>query len=105
MVFVQTAGFDLLVEDDRDSFEKLFNHQLEKLQRKVKDVSSFSFHIKGHQTDGSRSKFSLHSKVEVDGKKFEADSFDWDYKAALHKLFDKLGNEIEHTLHLKGHKK
>ena len=97
---LQTIGFDVLEERDKKDFEKLFNEYSVKIQRKLKNISSFAIHLKEYEKDGLRKKFSVPVRVVAPTRIFEADAANWDFKRTLHKVFNKLEQEIEHKFHV-----
>lgn len=103
MVKVKTAGFSVLGDNDRESFDKLFNEHFGRIQNKVKNISEMIFHLREYKKDGKREKFSLHTRIALPSKVIEADAHDWDFKKAVEKSFKKMEEEIEHKFHLKGH--
>lgn len=100
MVNLQTINFDLLNEQEKEDFQKLFNEYLKKIERKLKNINYFIVHFKEYEKDGKGKKFSIHVKIISSAKTIEADTFDWDFKRAVHKVFNKLEQEIEHRFHV-----
>lgn len=101
MVMIQTSGLDLMTGNERNAFEIIINNELEKLNKKFKNISSFYLHFKEHQKKGAKPKYSFHSKILIDGKNIETESFGWDSGKSLRELFNKIENEINHKFHLK----
>lgn len=97
----QISGIDLLNESEKSSIQQIINSELEKLNKKFKDISSFYLHIKEHQKEKSKPKYSFHSKIIINGDNIETDSFGWDHRKSLRELFNKIENEINHKLRLK----
>ncbi|MBI4116997.1 hypothetical protein HY449_04615 [Candidatus Pacearchaeota archaeon] len=97
---LQTIGFGVLEERDKKDFEKLFNEYSVKIQRKLKNISSSAIHLKEYEKDGLRKKFSVHARIVAPTIIFEADAANWDFKRTLHKVFNKLEQEIEHKFHV-----
>ena len=102
---IQTKGLEILNENEKKDFETVLGKYYEKIERKLKDISSIVFHLKEYNRQGTRKKFSIHAKIVYSGKFFEADSFDWDLKRTIHKLFRKMEEEIEHKFHLSDKRK
>lgn len=103
MVNLQTVGFDVLNEKDKRDFQKLFVEYSKKIQYKIKDIELIKIHLKeyNYREDiaDKNKKFSIHVEVRGPMKSIEANAFDWDFKRALHKVFKKMIEEAEHTLH------
>ena len=92
----QTIGFDSLDERELAHFDKLFSEYSKKIERKLKKISAFIINVKAYRKSGSRKKFSVHVRVVAPTKIFEAEAYDWDFRRVLHKVFNKLEEEIEH---------
>lgn len=97
---LQTIGFNSLEEDDLADFQKLFSEYSKKIERKLKKISSFVINVRAYRKSGSRKKFSIHVRVVAPTKIFEAEAHDWDFSRVLHKVFNKLEEEIEHRFHV-----
>ncbi len=99
MVTLQTKGFEILTPKTKEEFEKLWEEYSEKIERKLKNIESVRIHLKEY-SHGGKTKFSVHALVNYAGKSIEADSYDWDLRRTLHKLFNKIEQEIEHKFHV-----
>ena len=99
MINLQTKGFEILTEKTKEEFEKLWKEYSEKIERKLKNIESVRIHLKEY-SPGGKTKFSVHALVNYAGKSIEADSYDWDLRRTLHKLFNKIEQEIEHKFHV-----
>lgn len=95
MAQIETAGFEILSWEEKNSFDKLCENYLKKIERKIKDLSSITFHLKDYSREGKRNKYSLHAKFVVSGKNFEASSDGWDFPIVIHEIFDKIPQEME----------
>ncbi len=102
---IQTKGFELLDENEKRDFNELFEKYSQKIERKLKGISSIVIHLKEYRKLGSRKKFSIHAKFVYSGKMFEADAFDWDFKRTVHKIFRKIEEELEHRFHISDKRK
>ena len=68
----------------------------------LKNLVSFEFHIKKYEKTEKESKMkkaSVHCKVDSAAGVFEADYADWDLARCVHKVMNKIINEIEHKMH------
>ncbi len=97
---LKIVGFDMIEEQDRKDFEKIFNDYMEKSQKRMKNISSFNIDLKEYKKESNRKKFSIHLRIAIDTKnKFEAEAADFDLKRTLHKLFKKIDEQLEHRFH------
>ena len=92
---IEKAGFDILNEVEKNSFDRLSSDYMQKIEMKLKNISSLKVHFKEHHVEGSRKKYSLHAKIILPGKFFEASADDWDFARTVHQLFKKIEEEIE----------
>ena len=98
---VQTVGFDVLSLSDKKDFQRLLDEYALKIERQLKNIDSFIIHLKEHGKGGKRKKYSIHVRVTAPTHTIEADAADWDFLRTVHKVFNKLGEEIEHTFHIR----
>lgn len=98
---IQKTGFELLSDDENKDLEKLFSRHFQKIEKKLKNISSFHVHLKEYKKESNRKKFSIHLRIEAPTRRiFEADASGFDFKIVLHKLFKKINEELEHRFHL-----
>jgi len=93
--------------DDFNSIEKRkIIDYIEKYSEKIfRDVEGILIvHAKRHEKDGKRVKYSFHVKIESPETLLGAKDDDWILAKALHKVFTKVENEIQHKFKLEGHK-
>ena len=95
MFQIEKAGFDVLTEEEKATFEKLSSDYMTKIEMKLKNISSLKVHVKEYSREGKRNKYSLHAKIVLPGKFFEASADDWDFARTVHQLFKKIEEEIE----------
>ena len=104
MVLIQTKGFEVIGNKQKEDFDKIVNDGLLKIQRKLKTINSLNIHLKEYSKEG-RVKYSIHAHVTDSFGTIEADAADWDFNRTLHKVFTKLQSEIEHKFHLNNQNK
>lgn len=104
MVNLQTIGFEILGKKSKNEFQKLFIEYSKKIRRKLKNIDSFKIHLKEYSHEG-KIKSSIHASVSYPGKIIKAEASDWDLKRTLHKVFNKIEQEIEHTFHVSNQNK
>jgi|TARA_B100001971_G_C18265688_1_gene592063 hypothetical protein len=102
---IHAAGVNELTEKENQLINRLLNEYYIRIQRQLKNFASFEFHIKEYEKAGKgniekakKKKFSVHVRVDATNV-FEADYADWDLARVIHKVMNKLMNEIEHKLH------
>ncbi len=100
---IYATGIDELSEKEKQLVDKLLNEYYVKIKRQLKNEFFLEFHIKEYKKTGERwltkkKKFSVHVKINAD-KVYEADYGDWDLARTIHKVMNKLMNEIEHKTH------
>lgn len=104
MVTLQTVGFEILSEDTKKEFQKLFDEYSKKIDERLKNAESFRIKIKEY-TKGGKTKFSIHVLLTYSGKSLEAEASDWDLNRTFHKVFNKIEQEVEHKFHVSDHRK
>ena len=97
---IHVKGIDLLSEKEKQLITHLLNEYSVRIQRQIKNITSFNFDLKKYEKTGKMQKFSVHARVKGLTGSFEADYGDWDLARTIHKVFNKLMNEIEKRLHI-----
>ena len=64
-----------------------------KIERKIPN-STIVIIVKTYKKAGSRSKYSIHAKLNSPHTKVVAQTDDWDIVKAIHKIFNKLETEV-----------
>jgi ribosome-associated translation inhibitor RaiA len=95
---IQFIGLNELEESQKETINSLVTKHLEKIKRFIYNISSVHIHIKQHKKNDHASTYSLHVKISVPTKIFEAEKSDWDLTKAGHMCFEALENEIQHYL-------
>lgn len=107
---VEIRGIEFLNEEQKHELNK----ELEKYSEKIKWKTKSDFIIKlvikeyAHKADdkdNKRKKYSVQAQIKGETHSFEASADDWDFNKVVHKIFDKLLNEIEHFYHSSEQKK
>ena len=100
---IQIIKYRDLNTEEKDSISRVVSeHRVSLL---LKDLDRLVLQIKKYRDFGDRIKYSLRARGDGNGTRLEATSYDWDLRAALHKLFSKLRTEYEHKKKDKGFKK
>ena len=101
---LEIRGIELLTDAEKFELNKEIENYGEKLRWKTKSDFAIDLQIKIHSKkkddkDNKRRNYSLHAKVTGETQTFEASADDWEFNKAIHMIFDKLLNEIEHKYH------
>ena len=99
MEAIQIVGLEKLEKSEKDAVKLLVGEHFTKIQRHLKDIDAIILNIKEYNKEGKRKKFSLHLRAMAPVHIFEADAADWDLRRTVHKVFEKLENELEHHFH------
>lgn len=100
MINQDVSNLEILTEEEREIAKKLFDEYYLKIERIIKNDFSLKVHFKEHEKEGRRRKLSVNVEVVSSGKVFTAKAFDWDFARTLHKVLNKILNEIEHHYHV-----
>jgi ribosome-associated translation inhibitor RaiA len=100
---IQIKGIEQLSEEERKAVEEILDNSYEKLKRRTKTDFLLKLAIKEYSKNldnkNKRKKYSIQAQISGDVREFEASADDWDLRKVLHKVFEKLDNEIEHAFH------
>ncbi len=96
---IEINGIELLNDEEKKIANKLINEYYPKIQRQIKNTLSLRVHFKEYEKQGKRKKYSINVEASSPTKEFDASSDDWDFARAIHKVFNKIINQIEHALH------
>ena len=80
---------------EKKALKKIASNESFKLQRFVKnDNFGLVIHLKEYQKGGSRSKISVHMRLEFPGKMVMVSQDDWDWRTAVRKTFVNAENKL-----------
>lgn len=97
---IQIIGIRDLDEMEIESVNRLANRYFPKIQREIKKINSVAIHIKSYEKEGREKKYSIHVKVMAPTGIFTSTkAFDWNLETALHKSFNDVIREMQHSLH------
>ncbi|MGD2072616.1 MAG: hypothetical protein PVG65_03915 [Candidatus Thorarchaeota archaeon] len=100
MKAIEVKGVSVLNSSQTTLANKILNEYYVKIQRQLKNFTSLKLHVKAYEKgNGSRKKYSLRVEVISPTRKFESNAHDWDFARTLHKVLNKVINEIEHETH------
>jgi len=96
---IHAAGANSLKENQKQLVNRLLNEYYPRIQRQLKNFTSFETDIKNYEKEGKQKKFSINLKVIAPTRIFKANATDWDLARAFHKVLNKIMNEIESRMH------
>lgn len=98
---IQFIGVSSLSADEQDTVNKLTTEYFEKIKRSLHNETNLVVHVKTHNAEGGRKKYSMHVRAMAPTKQqFDSSNQDdWALPAALHKAFESIQHQITHKLH------
>jgi hypothetical protein len=100
---IQIKGIERLDEAEKSEVSRILESSYEKIKYKTKTDFILKISIKIYSKDKEnlvkRKKYSIQAGIFGATRDFEASAFDWDLNKAIHKVLNKLENEIEHKFH------
>ncbi len=101
---IEIKGIEFLSDDEKWELNKEIETYKEKLKWKTKSEFKLKVAVKIHSKraddkDDKRKNYSMRVTLKGETHSFEAEAADWDFHKAVHKVFDKLINEVEHKYH------
>ena len=96
---IRLVGLNDLEDTQQEKLKDEAAKYYEKFGRYLRDITSFTVHIKEYKKEGTKCKYSLCVRLNAPSKIFEAEKTDWDFERTLHKTFKALDNEIKHYSH------
>ena len=91
---VEFVGLHDLEAFDKSNAIDTANRSFEKIKKITKHETRLVIHIKIHEVEGKRKKWSIHSKLFVPGTFLESSHVEWDLMAALQKSLSVLEKEV-----------
>jgi len=118
---INIRGIDVLDEKQKQLVNRLLNEYYLRILRMIKNLTVFEAHIKAYEAvepskgkeghveksrkkgillkKGKDKEFSFSIRIVSPAAVFKADYADWDLARVIHKVMNKMINEIEHKLH------
>ena len=97
---IQIIGIKDLDEMEIEAVNRLANRYFPKIQSGIKKINSVAIHIKSYEKEGAQRKYSVHIKVIAPARIFASTkAFGWDLDRVLHKSFNDVIREMQHSLH------
>lgn len=98
MVNLQTIGFDVLTEQEKNDFKKIYEEYSNRISQKIKNIEQIKIHLKEHnykeEIKDKKKKIVIKIFIKIPGRDIEAEAFDWDFKRVLHKAFKRIEQRI-----------
>jgi predicted RNA-binding protein Jag len=95
-------GLDEFDEKEKRKIIEYSEKYVEKIFRDIR--GTIKVHAKKHKKGGKRAKYSFHVRMEAPETLISVRGNDWILATALHKVFTKVENKIQHKFKTKGHK-
>lgn len=94
-------GLDAIGDAEKPILAQLSTKYYGTIKRALKNLTKIEVHIKVHNKEGKRKKYSVHVKAISPTKKVYVSSkaHDWDFARAVHKSFQDIQNEIKKSAH------
>lgn len=89
-----------LTSEEMQKVQEISQKNLEKMQKKIHEITGMNIKVKTSHCEGSRKKFSVISSINLGSRKFEANSENWKFIKAVNDSLKGLANEVEHSFHL-----
>ncbi len=99
MTTLQTIGFEILNEEEKEEFNKIYAEYYNKINQKLKNLELIKIHLKEHnykeELKDRKKKFSITILIKISGKILESKAYDWDFKRTLHKAFKRIEQRMD----------
>ena len=96
---IKIIGIKELDDSEVEIVNRLAKEYYNKIQRAIKNITSFVIHVKSYEKTGNRKKYSVSLKVVAPTRTFDSKAADWELAKALHMAFNKVERMIEHRFH------
>ena len=96
---IDIQGIEELDEKEKIRTIQLIEEYYPKIERQLKNVISLNIHIKIYDKGGKK-KYSIQAKLKSSINAFESNASDWDFAKTIHKVMNKLQNEVEKRFHV-----
>ncbi len=97
---IQFVGIKELEPVDQAVVNKLSTEYYDKLKRMINTTASLKVHVKVTKVESKKKKYNMHTQLIAPSKTFTStNAEDWDLARALHKTFQDLEHQVNHTYH------
>lgn len=94
-----SGDVDSLIEEDREMLKDFFMNFYTKAKIKLSNEISLELFLKNYKDKGKSKKYSMDFKLVIPSDILRVSAVDWDLKKVIHKIADKMFNEIEGRFH------
>ncbi len=88
-----------LDKKEKKRANELFAEYYRRFQKQLKNFTKFQAQIKVYEKETKNRRYSIDVKITNPPMNFGAFAEDWDLARTIHKVCNKIINEIEHKLH------
>ena len=97
---IQFVGLSKLKAVEQATVQELATDYFSKIKRGVNNLTNLRLHIKTHDKEGNRKKYSVNLIITVPAHEFVSNrAADWELPRVVHKAFQDVLKQIKHTLH------
>ena len=97
---IQFIGVSDLEPMEQETVNRLTTESYEKIKRDMKNITNMVVHVKLHEKEGSRKKYSIHVRAICPTGTLEScKAHDFELPRALHKAFNDIREQIKHKFH------
>lgn len=101
---VEVKGEEVFSLQEKEEFRRILDKNVEKIKRMVNNDFYLRVSIKEYgknlEKNRKRKRFSINAELSGEIPKIDASSIEWDLNKALHVVFNRLEEEIEHKFHI-----
>ncbi len=99
---IKFTGLNKLEPTEQAEIQRLSTEYFPKIKRSIHNITCLEIHIKTHEHEGGRCKYSFHIRCIYPGRTLETNKHhDFNLAVAAHSAFKALLREIEHAHHSK----
>ena len=105
MAHFDIKGLEALSDNEKEEVSRILESSYEKIKRKTKVDFFLKLMIKAHSKVDKKErrnkdkKYGIRANISGTLRQFDASADDWDLHKAVHKVMQKLENEVEHVFH------
>ena len=97
---ISYKGLEILGEIDRKLIESICEAYFKKLGNKLNTDISMGLLLKEYHLKTSNKEFSVEATLNLGSGNISADEIGWDLSKVVHRVFEKIINQVEHRFHL-----
>ena len=96
-MIIKYIGLSKLSKSEVANIKELVLKYTSKYDIKIKN-STLIFDIKKYEKEGTKTKYSIHSRIDNPHLMFAAKKSGWDLRRILHQIFDALTTQLKHKI-------